>query len=566
MRRVIVLLLLILFPIASVRADEAKPRFQQRWFYAPFNLLVEKNADELIGLMKRAQKSGYNGVLLADYKFNIIGKMPEHYFKNVERVKKAADELGLEIVPAIFPIGYSEGLLANDPNLAEGLPVVAAPFVVKGKEATLDPAAVPTFRNGGLEETKGDRFVGFAFQDDPGVKSFADREVVHGGKVSCRMQGGAKGESPNCRLTQKVKVRPHAAYRFSAWIKTKDFKADQFKLMALGKNGRGLTFHEARLKPTQDWAEFVVPFNSLDSEEVTLFVGQWGNKAGTMWIDDLKFEEIPLVNVLRRPGCPLVVTSADGKTTFEEGKDFEPVRDPKLGVEPYAGVFSFKHAGPSIRLTAESRIKDGDRLHASWYHPVQVHGEQMTCCLSEPKVYERLRDQAKRVHQLLKPKTYMMSHDEIRVANWCKACQATGKAPGEQLADNVRRCVEIIKEIDPKAKVLVWNDMFDPNHNAVDNYYLVNGSWRDSWKGLPAEVGIMNWNGGKAENSLKFFAERGHTQIIAGYYDSPGDANFKKWTEASRGVPNVTGFLYTTWQHKYADLEAYGKRMSEKGE
>lgn len=240
------------------------------------------------------------------------------------------------------------------------------------------------------------------------------------------------------------------------------------------------------------------------------------------------------------------------------------MRDPKLGVEPYAGIFSFKHAGPSIRLTADSRIKDGDRLRVSWYHPVQVHGEQMMCCLTEPKVYELLRDQAKRVHDTLKPKTYMMSHDEMRVGNWCKACQATGKSPGEQLAENTRRCVEILKEIDPKAKVLVWSDMYDPNHNAVDKYYLVNGSWRDSWKGLPKEVGIMNWNGGKAEKSLKWFAERGHTQIIAGYYDSDGDSGFTKWIEAARGVPNVTGFLYTTWQHKYDDLEAYGKRMSGK--
>ena len=37
-----------------------------------------------------------------------------------------------------------------------------------------------------------------------------------------------------------------------------------------------------------------------------------------------------VVNVLRRDGCPLTVTSEDGRTVFAEGKDFEPVRDPKL--------------------------------------------------------------------------------------------------------------------------------------------------------------------------------------------------------------------------------------------
>ena len=91
------------------------------------------------------------------------------------------------------------------------------------------------------------------------------------------------------------------------------------------------------------------------------------------------------------------------------------------------------------------------------------------CCLSEPKVYELLRDQAKRVNAMLKPKTFFMSHDEIRVAGWCRACRQSGKTPGAMLADNVRRCVEIIKEVESAgAKIVVWSDMFDPNHNAVD--------------------------------------------------------------------------------------------------
>jgi hypothetical protein len=563
MRRTFIVSFFFLLTLTStILADEPKPRYEQRWFYAMHNLLVDKNADELIALIQRASKSGYNGVVLADYKLNILDKMKgTNYFKNVERVKAAADEAKLEIIPTLFPIGYSDGLLAHDPNLAEGLPAIDVPFIVKGNQATLDPATAPRLANADLEETKGDRFVGFSFQDDPGVVSFADREVVHHGKVSCRMQDVAKGSTGNCRLTQKVKVRPHACYRFSCWVKIKELKpARAFHLLAIGKSGRQLTFHETHFEPTQDWTPIEVVFNSLDDEEVNLYAGQWGGKSGTLWLDDLKLEELQLVNVLRRAGCPFAVTSADGKTVYEEGKDFEPVRDPKLGNDPYPGQFRFRHAGPAITLTADSRIKDGDRLKVSWYHPVHIHGEQMMCCLSDPKVYELLRDQARRVHELLKPKTYFMSHDEIRVANWCKTCQATGKTPGAMLADNARRCVEILREIDPKAKIIVWNDMFDPFHNAVDKYYLVNGSWRDSWKGLPPEVIIANWNGGKGEKSLKFFAERGHTQIIAGYYD--GDAsNFHKWTKAAEGVPRVTGFIYTTWQRKYDDLEAYGKLM-----
>jgi hypothetical protein len=493
-------LALLLGSTTRAVADGA-PRYERRWFYAMYNLQVDKNADELIALIGRARKAGYNGVVLADYKLNILDRVPPHYFKNLQRVKAAAADAGVEIIPAVFPIGYSSGLLAHDANLAEGLPVTDAPFVVKGREAALDLDGSARLANGGLEDLKGDRFAGFSFQDDPGVVTFADRDTVHGGKAACRMQDFAKGSGHgNCRLVQRVKVRPHACYRFSAWVKTKDLRpVGGFRLLALGKGGRALTFFaEGAVKATEDWKQVDVVFNSLDEAEVNLYAGEWGGQGGTLWLDDLKLEELGLVNVLRRDGCPLAVTSADGKTIYAEGKDYLPVRDAKLGQEPYAGEYSFGHAGPALQLGPGSRIKDGDRLLVSWYHPVLTHGEQVMCCLSDPKVYDLLADQAKRVHELLKPRTWFLSHDEIRVAGWCRACRDTKKSPGELLADNITRCVKIIRALDPKAEVVVWSDMFDPQHNAVERYYLVNGSLEGSWKGLPQDVIIANWNGGKA--------------------------------------------------------------------
>ena len=90
------------------------------------------------------------------------------------------------------------------------------------------------------------------------------------------------------------------------------------------------------------------------------------------------------------------------------------------------------------------------------------------------------------MNELFKPKTFFMSHDEIRVANWCRACQDRKLSPGQLLADNVRRCIEILKTESPRARIVVWSDMFDPNHNAVDKYYLVNGTLKGSWEGLSA--------------------------------------------------------------------------------
>jgi hypothetical protein len=552
---------------APAVADDAVPRYDRRWVYAAHNLLVDRNVDAVIALLERASAAGYNGVMLADYKFNILERMPPNYFRNVERVRRAAAAARMEIIPAVFPIGYSAGLLAHDPNLAEGLPVSAAPFVVRGRAAVLVPDPDAQLRNGDLEQVRDDRFAGLSFQDDPGRATVADREVVHSGEVSCRMQDVSRtGSSGNCRLIQRVRVRPHACYRFSAWVKTHDLASPgSFRLLALGAgpDARPLTFFEGGIESTQDWKRVEVVFNSLDQGEVNLYAGLWGGRTGTLWLDDLTLEELSLVNVLRRDGCPLTVTSEDGRTSYEEGRDFEPVRDPKLGQDPYAGEYAFGHEGPPLRLTVNSRIRDGDRLRLGWDHPVLTHGSQVMCCLSEPQVYDLLRDQARRINDLFHPRTVFMSHDEIRVANWCSSCQSRGLAPGALLADNARRCVAILKQINPDVRIAVWSDMFDPNHNAVAGYYLVNGTLAGSWEGLPPEVIIANWNGGKARASLEWFAGRGHPQVIAGYYDADDLGNFRMWDTAGRGIPNLLGFMYTTWQDKYGLLEAYGQVMKQ---
>ena len=83
----------------------------ERWIYCSQNLWVDKNIDQLEALFQRAAKAGYTHVLLSDSKFSKLGDMDARYFRNVERVKKAAAEAKLEIVPALFSVGYSNDLL-----------------------------------------------------------------------------------------------------------------------------------------------------------------------------------------------------------------------------------------------------------------------------------------------------------------------------------------------------------------------------------------------------------------------------------------------------------------------
>jgi hypothetical protein len=506
----------------------------QLWLYCSQNLSVDKNVDELETLFARAGKAGYSHILLSDSKFARLGEMDPRYFRNVERVKQLAATNHLEIVPALFPIGYSNDLLWHDPNLIEALPVRDALFVVNQGEAHLAPEQPTGFKGGDFSNLK---------QWD-----WHDETVVSD-------QGTALIKDPrgrNARISQKLKLTPFRQYHISVRVKAEDFRGTpEIKVLA---DGRALNYNSLGVKRTQDWTTHHAVFNSLTNTSAQLYIGCWGAQAGSLWLDDVTVEEIGLVNLVRREGAPLVVRPDGSDIPLIEGKDFARVVDERMGVKPWKGEYDIYHEPPVLKTT----LRDGARLRVSYYHAATTLEDQAMICPSEPKTLELLHDQARRMHAAWHAKGYMMSHDEIRVLNWCGACQKRGLDAAAILADNVRTCASILRDVNPGGRIYVWSDMFDPNHNAHKDYYLVRGDLRGSWEGLDPDITIIPWYFEKRAQSLKFFADRGHHQVIAGYYDhAPEQA--AEWLKAAQPYSSVDGIMYTTWEHKFGDLERFAE-------
>lgn len=543
---------------APVCAD-AQNDLSQRWVYSAHNMQVSQNVETLTGLMRRASAVGYTGFLLADFKFNVLNRVPGYYFDHVAAVRQEADALGIELFPAIAGLGYSEGILTHNPNLAEGEPVRNALFVAQNGTADLVADPPVSLPGGDFENATNNRFAGWDYQDGIGVSTFADRTIFHGGSQSLRMEDPIRGnDSGNCRVYRRVTVSPYRQYHLSAWVKTQNLDSPgSVAIQALDGKGRPLTYNTLSVASTQEWKQVHVVFNSLDNTEALIYLGIWSGRYGKLWWDDAVLEEVGLLNVLRRPGCPLAVVGEDG-TAYAEGLDFESVQDERMGTVPYSGNYEVYHKPPTIRLTPGSRIPNGARLRVAFHHAVIVYQDQVACCLSEPAVYDILQEQIARVNDLLQPRRFFLNIDELRVANWCDACAGRGLSPGQLLADALTRLVAMIRQINPGAEIWTWSDMFDPYHNAVDSYYLVNGSWAGSWEGLTPDIGIANWNFGKLTASLNWFAALGNPQLIAGYYDSnPG--RIRQQLDQAAGTPGLVGVMYTTWQSRYTDLEAFAQ-------
>ena len=98
--------LCLMFGVTGL-AQDAMPaeNLIDRWVYLAVNLQGEGEPEHAMSILRRAKSAGYNGILMADYKFHVLDRVVDRYFKNIKTVRSLADELGLEIIPAVAPFG-----------------------------------------------------------------------------------------------------------------------------------------------------------------------------------------------------------------------------------------------------------------------------------------------------------------------------------------------------------------------------------------------------------------------------------------------------------------------------
>ena len=582
MRRLAMLAVLsvVLAAAPGARAQE----YSEKWIMAyGKSITTGEKTQDFIKFIDEAGELGYTHVFFDEVYNQMLSAMPPSYFEHIKEVRAAADKAGVKIVPGIFSVGYSWRVIWYDNNLAAGIPARDVPFVVKDRVAWADPAATPVVQNAGFEAAEG-AISGWKPSEGAEVCISADAKVYHSSSSSLKMTDFDKlpmqqstGRRPRrtpCQVTQTVAVEPFKYYRLTVWRKTAGLEArgSSISIVPTDHTRDQLSYTNFEIDPVNDWEDFVTPdsdwkmfqvtFNTLEADSIDISVGVDGGRSGAAWWDDLEIAPAGLANLLRGDTKPFVVKSADGATTYEEGRDYIYVEDVLMGRAPMpswlsyvppGGSFDVWHQGPGIRLTPDSWIKEGDRLLVSYYHPHIFYGHQVVGSLTDPKVFDVFDDEMRLVAQNWEASAYFMGYDEIRAGGWEKQPGGTQYKVDKLLADHVARAVAVAKKYAPDAKLYIWSDMFDPFHNARKleghGYYLCNGDFYGSWEGLPADVGIIKWGSGGAE-CLKFFADRGHRIIIS----CANRRAIERWKTSAEGFPQVTGFMYTNWQSDYSGL------------
>lgn len=540
-----------------------EPDYQNRWVFSMHNLQVAGNRQVMKTILDTMAYHKLNGLQQNDFKYNILEIEPDFYFANVDTLKKNLAKTNIPIIPGVAGIGYSEGLLFEDPNLAEGFEARTTCFI-EGDTARIVADPSVSFPNGGFEKINNNQFSGWTWYDGANQSSLPDSSIVYSGKYSARCANFALGNSAgNCRFNRLVTCKPNRYYIFTAWVKTDNLDV-QPQLLALGKHAGKPDINLTNTgfaipSTTNGWKKVQVAFNTMDCDQMNLYAGVWGATRGTIWWDDIEILDAGFINILRRPGAPLHVKNAKSAVEYKEGIDYYPLVDSVM--LRANGSYTY-HTGPTLRRIASGSIKNGDSLLVSYFHPVTVYGDEngigsTMLCISEDTTYKVIGKQMKQVNDLYHPDRFFLGHDEIRSMNSDSSCLRRNLSPAQILADNANRCYGILKGLNPNVKAYIWSDMFDSLHNAVNNYYLVNGDLRGDWNLLDKDLTIVNWNSGHRTASLKQFASLGFTQMTSPYYDEGNTQNIRDWRLATEDVPGVLGSLYTTWSADYRFLTPF---------
>jgi hypothetical protein len=549
MKRIFIALILAT-GILRLQAAPLADRFV--WIFG-WDLGQDRSIAEITNLIATASQHGINGAVMSG--FDSLCKRSPEDLQRLKQIQTACEQHHVELIPALFSIGYGGEFLGHNRNLAEGLPVRDARFRVQsGGVAQIDPDPTAHLSNGGFEEFKGTKLPGFNFYDHPGEIGFIDTNVAHSGKASLRMEHFTANPHGHGRVMQEIKVTPHRSYRFTLWAKAEKLEPRNcFRVLVLAGD-RDIAPREFRLNESGEWQKITLVFNSLEFDKVRIYAGVWGGKTGRFWLDDGSVEEVGLVNPLRRPGTPIKVQNSDGSVTYTEGSDF-------LGPKDNPVLWRDDIPQADLKIPAGSRIREGDVLRVSWYHSMLIHDSQVTACMAEPQIYEIIEHEAKLLAEHFHPRRVLLSMDEVRMGGTCEACK--GRDMGELVGQCVTRQAESIRRYVPGAQIYVWSDMFDPKHNAHGDYYLVQGNFTGSWNHIPKDVIVAVWGGEPRPESLQFFSNLGFETLGACYYDADDLKDTKVWLDQVRKTPKARGLMYTPWERKYSLLPAFGDMLSQ---
>lgn len=541
--------LLLILAFLAANNSIAKNAFSRRILRVAGNVAKKSHQTHLVELMTRASNAGYNGIFIDDGTVPIISRAGATWIAAVKAMKAEADKLNLAYMP--MSLGQRDPSRNNIVH-AEAYPVKGTEFVVSGGIATVKPDPTLKLNNGGFEEIKGGVPVGWKTSASPMFLKIETSQTRPGsnGKTCLRIENPTVKDM---KFIQTMNLKPFRGYELSVWVKTQNFTQPRdigFEVNA-GSYFLLANRYQRGVPKNQNWKKYSVDFctQHITNVRIILCATSMFTSEGTVWFDDAEIREVGLLNTVNRATLAPVVKSADGTTTYKAGKDYVAQSE-------------------KLSIPAGSAIQNGATLLVDWFQEADAMTTPGAGSFCHSGVWDLTRQNVKAAHQaFVSPPGWFLKYSEWRTAYWDPTCEKQYASAGEYMGGTAKKTVEILRELNPKMETYIWNDNFDPYHNAGESYQMVNGSTLGSWNALDPKTIIINWNVHGRLASLKFFAGKDPKyliktplrQIVSSHMGRTNWLTLIGQAEKTPGFPDnaIVGIQYCTWgESNYDHIEA----------
>ncbi len=292
-----------------------------------------------------------------------------------------------------------------------------------------------------------------------------------------------------------------------------------------------------------------------------------------IWVEDERFKFIDntavaaisgqkgIKNLIKNDECEIIVYSLDKNKTYRENIDYEILEG--LTVYPFSVE---NKAFEIIRLPSGSIKADEDVLISYDYVENKCAGWapwSFAYCPSSDISYEVMSKTIGQVIALLGPEIIFLGTSEVRGINRDSRCRKRKLSNAQLFADDINKNYSCIKQIDPKIKIIMWDDMLNPWHNGGNENYQfefggVPGKTDKAIDLIPRDITIAIWwydeddRLGKMKYSPDYFSEYGFNFLCSPWKNKK---NIKDWVKIARDKNSCLGVLVTSWDGWDNNLE-----------
>jgi len=509
--------------------------------------------DKVKAALDKIHSLGINTVILHNKHFFDLDD--DFYREKVKDIFNYAQSLGMELIPELQSFGAAEYILKKYPQAAEGISAQDEEFkFVKDAALPVIPAEIK-IKNSGFEQGKAGWVFGKDWQLDIDC---------HSGKYAAKIDfiGNAKRRSSMLKSAEyKAKGNSIYSLQFYARSQINAGSPPAVRVVELTRDSRWITQHFLYIN-SEEWQYKELNFKtSRQCEKLYIYANVWEGSARA-WLDDIRLLRLDsaLINIIISDQVKPVIVSSDTKEIFRENEDYG-ITGPQLSF-PYPG----NSAPFKISRIPGGKIKNGQRVRVSYDYVVRLVSFadwSIPYCPFEPQTYAVMEKTIKNVIEMLNPDFISLGHDEIRGLNRDMRCRRQHMSNAEVLAYDINRLDAIIKKYSKTTRMLVWDDMFNPWHNAKKDYQLefggVQGETASALDKIYKDVIFLIWWGddkdwlSKMKNSPDFFEKKGFDYFVVG---SKTKKNLKGWSGIVKNKKRCLGIFTTTWDGIENNIQA----------